>query len=150
MREPIDPSRWRPILNALIETVEKFPDSREKRMARFYLEELFYRFWHHKLGWECTCTDIDFVEYRIAKPPEILGLFEIKTPLSSKLRPGIPPQRQVEILIAKKLNVPLWLVTFTRDLTMFELERLDREEPSTVLTEKEYIDFHRKKLRKLE
>lgn len=150
MREPVNEQKWRAILNALIETVEKFPNSREKRMTRFYLEELFYRFWHYKLGRECTCTDIDFVEYKITgNNPEILGLFEIKTPLSSTLRPGILPQRQVEIMIAKKLNVPLWLATFTHDLKMFELQRLDVEEPALTLTEQKYIDFHRKKLRGL-
>jgi hypothetical protein len=146
--DQIDESRWRPILNLLIETLEKHaPDCREKRMTRFYLEELFYRFWHYKLGAECTCTDIDFVEYKAGEEPEILALFEIKTPLSSTLRPGVPTQRRVEIQIARKLGVPLWLVTYDKDLKTFEVKRLDQDEPPKTLTEQEYIDFHRKKLR---
>jgi hypothetical protein len=134
----------------LIETLEKVPDCREKSMVRFYLEELFYRFWHYKLGPECTCTDIDFVEYKITgNNPEVIGIFEIKTPLSSMLRPGIPPQRKVEIQIAQKLNVPFWLVTYDKDLKTFQLKRLDRDEPAAILEEQEYINFHRKKLRNL-
>jgi len=148
--KPINEARWRPILNALIQTVKRFPDSREKRMALFYLEELHYRFWHYKLGVECICTDIDFVEYKFNfENPQILGLFEIKTPLSSRIRPGIPAQEKIELFMAKKLNVPLWHVIFTRDLKMFELQRIDVAEPPLTLTEQEYINFHRKKLRGL-
>jgi len=150
MSQSIDELRWRPILDLLIETLEKVPDCREKRMVRFWLEELFYHFWHYKLGPECTCTDIDFIEYKIINDtPKIVGMFEVKTPLSSVLRPGILPQRKVEIQIAQKLNVPLWLVTCNRDLKTFQLKRLDQDETEVVLGEREYIDFHRKKLRGL-
>lgn len=150
MREPIDESRWRPILNALLETVKGFPNSREKKMAVFYLEELHYRFWHYKLGWECMCTDLDFIEYRINHDtPEILALFEIKTPLSAQMTPRTLAQETVEVTMAKQLHTPLYLVTFTHDLKMFELQRLDVAEPALTLTEQEYIDFHRKKLRGL-
>jgi len=43
-----------------------------------------------KLGRECPCTDIDFVEYKIVNnKPEIVALIEVKTPFSSMQRAGI-------------------------------------------------------------
>jgi hypothetical protein len=56
---------------------------------------------------------------------------------------------QVEIMISKKLEVPLWRVIFTKDLKNFELQRLNEQEPPITLTEQEYIEFHKSKLRQL-
>jgi len=149
-RSKISESNWRPILDALVKTVDRFPDSREKRMAKLYIEELYYRFWHHKLGPECTCTDIDFVEYRIAGDnPKILAFIEIKTFGSSMTRVGIPWQERVEKVIAEKLNVPLFRVTFNKDLTKFKLEGIQPARRPRILNESEYIYFHRKELRGL-
>jgi hypothetical protein len=150
LRTLISESRWRQILDALVAKIEEFPDSREKRMAKLYLEELYYRFWHHKMGPECTCTDIDFVEYKLANNnPEILALMEIKTAGSSMSRIGIPLQTQVEITISRTLRVPLYRVTFSRNLTEFKLEELEPQRQTRILTEREYIDFHRRELRGL-
>jgi len=147
-RSRISESNWKPILDALVETVDRFPDSREKRMAKLYIEELYYRFWHHKLGSECTCTDIDFVEYKIVNnEPEILALIEIKTSSSSMTRIGIPWQTRVEKVIAEKLNVPLFRVTFNRNLTQFTLEGIQPAQQCRSLSESEYILFHRRELR---
>jgi hypothetical protein len=149
-RSGISESNWKPILDALVETVDRFPDSREKRMAKLYIEELYYRFWHHKLGPECTCTDIDFVEYKIVGDnPEILALIEIKTSGSSMTRVGIPWQTRIEKVIAEKLNVPLFRVTFNNDLTQFLLEGIQPAQKPRLLNESEYILFHRRELRGL-
>ena len=149
-RSRISESNWKPILEALVETIDRFPDSREKRMAKLYVEELYYRFWHHKLGPECICTDIDFVEYRIVgNNPEVLALIEIKTSGSSMSRVGIPLQTRVEQVIAEKLKVPLFRVIFNNDLTQFIVEGIQPPQQSRSLNESEYMLFHRKELRGL-
>jgi len=144
MREPIREENWKRIIDGLIKCLDSFPNCREKKMTRLYLEELKYHFWHYKLGPYCFCTDVDFVEYRsIYGNLEVVALFEIKTELSATDSYRLSAQKQILAEISEKLETPLYIVTFSEDLKQFKVERLDSPEYPVFMDEEQYMSFLR-------
>ena len=136
-----DENKWRPMLNSLLMALRRCPNSREKRMMELHLKELFYHFWHYKLGPGYTCTNVDFVEYDPGYgDPQIIAIIETKTQQTAPH----DTQRKVLLKIANALSVPLYQVTTDEQCKMFLVERLDRAEPSLTLTEPEFKDWHKK------
>lgn len=141
------------MIEALKSIVETFPNSREKKMLKFYLEELKYRFWHYKLGPLCLCTDIDFLEYRPFVDStgwvhwddydryEIVGCVEIKSELSARNRPRTKLQRTILQETQRRLQVPMWLTTFSDDFSKFLVEPIHNSEKTKVLTETEWMQI---------
>jgi len=141
-KEPIDLQRALRFLEQLQDKVNLFQNSREKAILTFYLEELKYRFWHHTLPYYCTCTDLDFVEYRWKENQrKIVGLFEIKNKVSQKCVERSQPQTEIQLCIAKSLNVPLWITTFDLTEKYFLLEQLFPLKYLRTMNLTEYSDF---------
>jgi hypothetical protein len=70
--------------------LKNFQKVGKRRWHAFILKSSTIVFGITKLGRECPCTDIDFVEYKIVNnKPEIVALIEVKTPFSSMQRAGI-------------------------------------------------------------
>jgi len=136
-----DETKWRPILDSLLETLKTRPASREKKMIRLHLKELYYHFWHYKLGPGYSCTDVDFIEYDPGYgEPKIIAIIETKTQQTAPH----PMQRTVLLKIAKALAVPLYQVVTDPDCKMFLVERIDQAEEVLTLTESEFKDWHKK------
>lgn len=142
MREPIRRENWEPILNSLKTHLETLPSCREREMIKFYIEELYYRMWHHCTGIGSMATDLDFIEYRwIGGTKKRVGFIEVKSEETARIRPRTTYQEDILVELSKDAKTPLWRTTFSPDLTWFKVEGLNPPCLTMELTEAQYKPF---------
>ena len=143
LREPIKRQNWESILNNLKKILEEnFPYCREREMIKFYLDELYYRMWHHSTGVGSMATDLDFIEYRwINYVLKRVAFIEVKTQETARIRPRTTQQENILIQLSKDANTPLYRVTFDQALTNFRVESLNPINLTQTLNEQQMNNF---------